>query len=423
MAYLARSPSRLLSPDRSFLMHWILKRTLYAQFCAGENRMETRTTIGRLKGMGYSGVILAYARELELDHDTASELVGEHKENEKSLEDAQLWKEGTLETVRLASAGDFVAVKKGSNTQPRFTGAGPTAVYRLSHNLPPTPGLETAIADICDLAVTRNVRLLVDAEQQAVQSGIDSWTLEFMRRYNRRNPGKAVVYGTYQSYLKSTPQTLTTHLATAYGEGFTLGVKLVRGAYLASDPRHLINDTKEQTDEAFDSLAESLIRRSYSGGILQPAINRTATPFPSVNLVLATHNHTSIRKAQALITSAREEGPSTTDGGSTPDVAYAQLMGMADEVSCELLLQAAYSSSSSSSSSPSRGDDPATTNNPPPRAYKYLAWGSVGECMKYLLRRAEENRDALARTTHARNALAKELWRRLERLGQSGARG
>jgi proline dehydrogenase len=207
-----------------------------------------------------------------------------------------------------------------------------------------------------------------------------------------------MVYGTYQSYLKSTPQTLATHLAAAHREGFTLGVKLVRGAYLASDPRHLINDTKEQTDEAFDSLSEGLIKRSYSK-ILQPVNNRTAIPFPSVNLILATHNRASIRKAQALIAATAQEGPTTR----TSDIAYAQLMGMADEVSCELL-QA------------TPGNDSATNPERLPRAYKYLAWGTVGECMKYLLRRAEENRDALERTREGRDELARELWRRVKGL-------
>jgi hypothetical protein len=218
-----------------------------------------------------------------------------------------------------------------------------------------------------------------------------------MRRYNRRNPGKAVVYGTYQTYLKSAPHTLATHLANAYREGFTLGIKLVRGAYLASDPRHLINDTKEQTDEAYDSITEYLIKRSYSNLLQPPTDNQTPPAFPHIALILATHNHTSVCKAQALI--LQQQHSSTR----TPDVAYAQLMGMADEVSCELLQAAA-------------GNEDARNPELSPRTYKYLAWGTVGECMKYLLRRAEENRDAVERTKRGRDELARELWRRVRRL-------
>ena len=47
-----------------------------------------------------------------------------------------------------------------------------------------------------------------------------------------------------------------------------------------------------------------------------------------------------------------------------------------------------------------------------PKAYKYVVWGSVGECLKYLIRRAEENRDAVVRAKGTRMALRAELWRR-----------
>jgi len=48
-----------------------------------------------------------------------------------------------------------------------------------------------------------------------------------------------------------------------------------------------------------------------------------------------------------------------------------------------------------------------------PKVYKYLVWGSVGECMRYLVRRAEENRDAVQRTVESRKALVRELQRRV----------
>ncbi len=51
-----------------------------------------------------------------------------------------------------------------------------------------------------------------------------------MRKYN--TPDKAIIYGTYQAYLKSTPATVSAHLRAAQEENFALGVKLVRGAYL-----------------------------------------------------------------------------------------------------------------------------------------------------------------------------------------------
>jgi len=75
---------------------------------------------------------------------------------------------------------------------------------------------------------------------------------------------------------------------------------------------------------------------------------------------------------------------------------------MADNVSCELV-QAAKEARE-------------TVKNEEvdiPQAFKYLVWGSVGECSKYLLRRAQENRDAVTRTVEGRQALGHEVARRL----------
>jgi hypothetical protein len=50
-----------------------------------------------------------------------------------------------------------------------------------------------------------------------------------------------------------------------------------------------------------------------------------------------------------------------------------------------------------------------------PQAYKYLVWGTTGECMKYLSRRAQENKDAVQRTREGRDAMAAELIRRIKK--------
>ena len=91
-------------------------------------------------------------------------------------------------------------------------------------------------------------------------------------------------------------------------------------------------------------------------------------------------------------------------GEAKIDMSYGQLMGMADEVSCDLVL--ARKANEIANRSTSSGNDG-------PSAYKYLVWGSVGECLKYLVRRAEENRDAVTRAKGSRMALRSELLRRL----------
>lgn len=388
MLKLAHSQSPILSPDTNPILRYILKRTFYRQFCAGENAAEVKHTVDSLKSIGFKGVILGYAKEVVMDEAQTQNLssCGDSEAAEACIRnEITPWANGTLETVKMTCSGDFVALK--------FTGAGSQALFDLSNKTGPSPALREAIDSICDLAAERGVRLLFDAEQQAVQAGIDGWALQYMRKYNRSAPGKAVIYGTYQAYLKATPSILASHLAAARKDGFTLGVKLVRGAYLGSDPRHLIHDTKSDTDRAYNGIAESLALRSYSS-ILKPAEGENAAEFPEVNVVLAGHNHTSVRKVQALRTAQAEKGEKQTE------LVYAQLQGMADEVSCELV-QAGMA-------------EPGEKKVDIPKAYKYLVWGTTPECMKYLLRRAQENKDAVERTLEGRNAMAVELLRRVK---------
>jgi hypothetical protein len=385
MDLLANSHSAILNPDKNPILRWFLKKTFYAQFCAGENAKEVQQTISTLKHMGYKGVILGYAKEVVLDEQATKELEASGgKVMDAVIQNEILpWKKGTLETVSLAQPGDFVALK--------FTGAGSQALYSLTYNLHPPPELEASIIEICDLAASRNVRLVFDAEQAALQTGIDAWTLDCMRRYNAA--GKAVVYCTYQAYLKACPSVLASHLTAARKEGFVAGVKLVRGAYINSDPRHLINDTKAATDAMYDGLAESLMRRSY-GPILQPAKGEEGKEFPQVSLVLASHNIVSVRKAMAI---RAEQG---AKGQQKIELVYGQLQGMADEVSCELVQKAQT--------------EVETPNADLPMAYKYLVWGTTGECMKYLSRRAQENKDAVQRTREGRDLMAREAVRRMK---------
>lgn len=266
----------------------------------------------------------------------------------------------------------------------RFTGAGRLALYQLSNRLPPSNHLASRIDDICQLAHDRGVRLLFDAEQDALQDGIDDWTIKYARKFNRV-PGRAIVYGTYQAYKKCTPENLANDLAIAQKDGFTLGVKLVRGAYLGSDPRHRLHDTKEDTDACYNAVAASVLTRQWSDVV------KGKGTYPHTSLVLATHNVESVRRARAICDA----------GSAKSEIAFAQLQGMADEVSCELV-----------GASMSRQKESLTTDKPALPVFKYLVWGTTGECMKYLLRRAQENKDAVQRTRSGRDAMWAEVVRR-----------
>ena len=352
--------------------------------------------------MGFKGVILAYGKEIVLEKGEKAKLLSKSasyttercspEDQAANSRDVAAWKSGTLATVNMTQEGDFVALK--------FSGAGKDAMRQLAGELPPSPEMEAAMVEICDLAHSKGVGLLFDAEQDAVQRGIDAWTLDFQQRYNKE---KAVVYGTYQAYLRSAPSTVAKHLAAAKQRGFTLGLKLVRGAYMASDPRHIFWPTKEATDTAYDGIVDALVRQSWNTVLQPPSPTTTSNPtapspsLPPISLVLATHNPPSVQKCMATRRSRAHQG--------LPNIhmAYGQLKGMADDLSGELVLAA------QTHTELVRRDESLGSNT-----YKYLVWGSVGECLKYLVRRAEENRGAVGgRTKGGRRALGGEVWRRV----------
>ncbi|KAF8540458.1 FAD-linked oxidoreductase-like protein, partial [Trichophaea hybrida] len=325
-------------------LKWAVDKTFYAHFCAGSTPEQIQSTITTLRTLGYLGIILAYAREVSPSSSSST--------SSNTAEISQ-WLTGTLQTISLTSPGDFVAIK--------LTGAGSSCIPLLASQRPCTdvPQLANALDTICAAAQTRGIGLLVDAEQAALQTGVDNWTLHYMRKFNRGI--KAVVYNTYQMYLKRSRGTLRRHLALAEEQGWRLGVKLVRGAYLHSDPREMIWDTKGETDMAYNDAAEMLISQG-------------------VDTVVASHNRESVMKALEL---KRIQGQK---GG---ELVFAQLMGMADELSLELAQEGGV------------------------KVLKYAVWGGTGECVKYLLRRADENKDATARSGENYRAVVEELGRRL----------
>ncbi|KAL8768057.1 MAG: hypothetical protein Q9209_005600 [Squamulea sp. 1 TL-2023] len=383
LSLLVRSKFPFFQVEHNRFLHYIVKKTIYAQFCAGETPSEVQRTATELRKTGYEGIVLNYAKEIVFDKGAPPENLGSDE-----AKDVEAWRQGMLKTVGLVSRGDCVALK--------FSGAGPSIVKRLTGKLPPSAAIRQATTAICEHAQKSGIKLLFDAEQNAVQPGIDQWTLDLQRKYNR--DGVAVVYGTYQAYAISTPKTLVRHLTIAQQEGFTLGIKLVRGAYMASDPRHLFWATKAETDRVYDRIAEALMRKEWNE-TLSPVGEKgeTQPALPDISLVLATHNHQSVRNALRI----RQE--QCRKGEEQIDIAYAQLMGMADDLGTELIV-------AGTGSPESRQGKTGTS-----KTFKYTAWGSVRECLTYLLRRAEENKESLGRTRIGRLALGKELQRRLPR--------
>ncbi|KAI9925175.1 hypothetical protein ASPWEDRAFT_177001 [Aspergillus wentii DTO 134E9] len=382
LSMLAHPKTAVLDVAKNPFLNMLVKHTLYKQFNAGENKLEVQQSIRDIKQLGYRGVLLGYAREV---------LVGESnvdpRDEKAARQEIQMWLDGTLQTVDMAQEGDFVALK--------FTGMGVQALDVLQKQGAPTEFMDASIRKVCDLAISRNVRLLVDAEEQAVQPGIEEWMMKYQKYCNSQTPGRSIFYNTYQAYLRATPETIAKHLEIARQEGYTLGVKLVRGAYLKIEKRQLIWAEKEETDECYDGVVEALLTRRYNS-MLKSANEKHSTELPPVNVIIATHNRDSVRKAHAL--RIQQAGRGESHG---VDLSYAQLQGMADEVSCELLegFQSAEETTASR----------ATEN---PNVFKLLTWGTVKECMGFLQRRAIENTEAVGRTKQSREAMFAELRRR-----------
>lgn len=124
----------LLNVGRNIILHSILKKTFYNQFCAGETGPEAKATVRRFKEMGFQGTILTYAKETVFDSRTNSmhglgvkTLEGEKSSGLSDLEaqhcpSIEAWRKGTLETVGLLGEDDYLAVKYVSPVACRGTG-------------------------------------------------------------------------------------------------------------------------------------------------------------------------------------------------------------------------------------------------------------------------------------------------------------
>jgi hypothetical protein len=374
--FAAPGRSYLFNMNRNPVLHSVLKRTFYNQFCAGESKQETKACCKSLTDLGFKGVILTYAKELVFDHksnELSIHAEAPQKAETSSAHDSMIeeWRVGTLATVDMIEKGDILALKT--------TGGGPAVGEAFHRGELPPPQMMDALDEIGTKCKERGIQIIVDAESQYFQKGIARTSLELMRKFNRERT--VVVYTTYQAYLKNQPKYLQQHLAEADKDGFTLGLKLVRGAYMLSDDRSLIHDTKEATDAAYNGIVEgALHQRLWDFG--------TSRRFPAVNLFLASHNKQSLITAQRLHTQREKKGLPTVP------VAFAQLHGMSDEVGLSLLRE-------------------PSADGKAPDVFKCSTWGSMADCVAYLLRRAVENRDAVLRTKDEFEALKKEVWRRL----------
>ncbi|KAH8721533.1 carbapenem antibiotics biosynthesis protein card [Phaeosphaeriaceae sp. PMI808] len=382
------SKSYLMSIEKNPILAQLLKKTFYAQFCVGEKKDEVvRNTNFARSVLGYDGILFEYALEV---------LGGTTPTAAETAQEIAVWRKGMLQSVDMAKEGDFVGLK--------WSGLGRHALHLLQNQQPATPEMWSAITAACDAAAAKGVSLLPGAEEELTNPGLEKWTLELQKKYNTPDRTQAVIYITYQCYLRDISTRLAHHLALASKGNYIAGVKLVRGAYLTSEPKHLTFDTKEGTDKMYDACAHAVLTQSWtdtvpappssssSSSSSSPSSSSPQTAFPKVSIVLATHNLPSLTTALSLRQSQLLSSPPPR----LPALTYAQLQGMADEISQRLVQDATM-----------RADARA-------KVVKCMTWGSTAECLNFLLRRASENREAAGRTGETRRAMGRELARRVK---------
>lgn len=349
--------------------------------------MEVKRTVDEIKSVGYQGVILGHTREIETEEDLQSSA---DECGEKVDTCISKWLELNLQTLALVGEGDYINVK--------LTGAGPAVTADLASNSLPSAQLKSALDTIITTAAAQGSRIWMDAEQQVFQGAIDNMTIGLMRKYNRTpdSGGGPLVWNTLQSYLKSSQENLARHVKLARDEEWTLGIKLVRGAYIGTEERDKIWETKEGTDQNYNAIVDDVLRGKVDG--MQVDSEKGITPYTW--LFAAGHNTESVNRAMTTINELNDQGKPCSP------VSFAQLHGMADELSCKLLLQRERMQELHK-----EGQASVVM----PKIYKCLSWGSVEDCLGFLMRRAVENSSAAERIKEGVSEVQRELRRRILR--------
>ena len=221
---------------------------------------------------------------------------------------------------------------------------------------------------VCKKAHDLDVALLIDAEESWIQDAADALALQMMQKYNKK---KAVVFNTAQLYRWDRQEYLKQLAAQAKAEGFQVGIKVVRGAYMEKENDRAVERgyptpicaSKGATDTNFDAAVAYMVEH-----------------LEVFTIFSGTHNEESCYK---LIDLMESHGiPNSSD-----KVWFGQLLGMSDHISFNLA-QKGY------------------------KVSKYLPYGPVRDVMPYLIRRAEENTSVAGQTSRELELLKKEKARR-----------
>jgi proline dehydrogenase len=336
-----------------FPFRYLIKETLFHHFCGGESIRDCEQTISELAKFNVH-TILDYSvegKETELDFDqTCREILSTQ---DRATLDGLV----PFSVFKLTGIARFALLEKLSNKDP-LTESEKQESERV----------RMRVEQICRKANETGSRVMMDAEESWIQPIMDELMLHMMRKYNVERP---VVYNTFQLYRHDRLKVLKEWDELASKEGFFLGVKLVRGAYMEKERSRAaefhyqspIQPAKSATDSDYNAALEYII----SG------ISRIA-------LCAGTHNEES---SDLLIRLMEQHGVEKDN----PHVYFSQLLGMSDHISFNL-------------------------SNAGYNVAKYVPYGPLKEVLPYLIRRAEENTSIAGQSSRELAFLLKEKNRR-----------
>lgn len=331
----------------------LIRATVFDHFCGGVNENDCLTVVDKMFTKGVSSV---------LDYSV------EGKEEEAQF-DAAL--EMTLKTIEFAKerlAIPFAVFKP--------TGLGRFELYEKLGEKQTLNSAEQAEWDrvvarfdqVCSEAHKKDVALLIDGEESWMQDAADDLVTDMMRKYNKE---KAIVFNTLQMYRWDRLDYLKNLHDIAKKEGFFIGMKLVRGAYMEKENKRAeekgyvspICVSKQATDDNYDA-----------------AVNYMLDHLETMSIFAGTHNELSSYKLMEMMAA---KGIAKNDHR----IWFGQLYGMSDNISYNLA---------------ENGYNVA----------KYLPFGPVKDVMPYLIRRAEENTSVAGQTSRELSMIKAERKRR-----------
>ena len=331
----------------------LIRATVFDHFCGGVTEDDCLSVVDKMFVKGVSSV---------LDYSV------EGKEEEEQFDAALNMTLKTIEFAKERKAIPFAVFKP--------TGFGRIDLYeKVGTKEALTPSEQTewnkVIARfelVCSEAHKKNVALLIDAEESWMQDAADDLVTEMMRKYNKE---KAIVFNTLQMYRWDRLDYLKKLHEKAKAEGFYIGMKLVRGAYMekenerAQEKGYLspICVSKDATDENYDA-----------------SVNYMVEHLDTMSVFAGTHNELSSYNLMQLM---QQKGIAKNDDR----IWFGQLYGMSDNISYNLA---------------AHGFNVA----------KYLPFGPVRDVMPYLIRRAEENTSVAGQTSRELKLIKAERNRR-----------